>query len=99
MNIRLHTLLLSLPIQGLLWCVLLLTLCLFGVHFTLLARLGMIYRTKQKETNKQKNDEKEKSAPTEKTPQEPIYYIVERKQRRTKSSYGEPKEIRFKQAE
>lgn len=85
--------------QGLLWSIILFALCLFGVHFTMLAQLGMEYRTQQKQKNEPKKEEKEKSPPTEKPAQEPIYYIVERKQRRSKPSYGEPKEIRFKSAE
>ena len=43
----------------------------------------------------EKKTVEEKKAPAER-PQEPIYYIVERKTRRAKPSYGEPKEIRFK---
>ena len=44
-----------------------------------------------------KNEEKpeEKKAPPEKQA-EPIYYIVERKTRRAKPAYGEPKQINFK---
>lgn len=90
-------LLLSLPTQGFLWCILLFSVCIIGVHFTLLARLGATYCSeKQKQREDKAKEEKEKSAPAEKTQQEPIYYIVERKQRRAKPSYGEPKEIRFK---
>ena len=87
------------PLQGLLWSILLFALCLFGVHFTILAQLGMEYRAQQKQKNVPKKEEKEKPTPAEKPSQEPIYYIVERKQRRSKPSYGEPKEIRFKSAE
>ncbi len=37
----------------------------------------------------------EKKAPAEEKPQEPVYYIVEKK-RRVKTAFSEPKQIRFK---
>ena len=55
-------------------------------------RAGWLAQNKKPQNPEPKKEEKK--APAE-TPQEPIYYIVERK-RRTKSSYGEPKRINFK---
>ena len=78
---------------GVFFCFLLFAFCFSGVH---------ILRFTQQTTNKTKTTssqpkkppevEKEKQTPS----QEPVYYIVERKQRRNKPRYGEPKEIRFK---
>ena len=86
-------LLLILPIVGLLWGILLFGLCFLGVHILKLARIGLDTQklpTTQKETEKK---EEEKKAPAV---QEPVYYIVERKTRRAKSTYTQPKEFRFK---
>lgn len=49
-------------------------------------------------SNSQKKAEAEngeKKAPAENAPQEPVYYIVEKK-RRTKTTFSEPKRIHFK---
>lgn len=101
-GLKLHSLLLALPLKGMLWSILLFAVCFIGVHVAKLARLGVEYtktpkktESEKKESPTQKEQEKtsEKKAPTQ--PSEPIYYIVERKQRRSKPKYGEPKEIRF----
>jgi len=86
--------LMSMPVKGLLFSLLLLALCFFGIHLVILARLGWQYN---KNPSPSPADEKkeEKTTPAEK-PQEPIYYIVERKTRRAKPAYGEPKQIDFK---
>lgn len=83
------------------------TLCFFGVHIAKIAMRGWrVYD----ETAASKTDEKSPDNSPEKTPvksaeqktdsaqntPEPVYYIVEKKRRRSKASYGEPKEIRFK---
>ncbi len=92
---------------GILWLVLLFVLCLVAVHVARLAKLGWTYSKivapqKTSKTEPQgKSVKEEKTAPTEpqnpsQPVQEPIYYIVERKKKRSKASYGEPKEIRFK---
>ena len=82
-------LLLSRPLQGMLWCILLLFLCFFGVCSVDLIQLGWKYKTQS--TPPPENEK----APAE-TPQEPIYYIVEKKKRHTKTDYGEPKPFDFK---
>lgn len=89
-------LLLPRGVWGIFWSLLLFFLCFIGVHIGKLARLGTLYR-------KPPAKEPEKPAPPaetkEKAPasaQEPVYYIVERKKKRAKPQYGEPKEIRFK---
>ena len=90
-------LLISLPIKGMLWTTLLFLVCFFGTHVIILARLGWEYQHRNVTLTAEKNEEKteEKKAPPEKQA-EPIYYIVERKTRRAKSTYGEPKQINFK---
>lgn len=103
-TLSLQNLLLSLPLQGLLWFLFLIVICSLGVHITQLARLGWAYKTEheKKSAEKQKpqpekteKPKEEKKAPAE-TPQEPIYYIVEKKRGRSKATYGEPKQITFK---
>ena len=90
---NLQNLLFAAPVRGLLWSVALFALCFFGAHFCKLAILG--WQKSQPPPEEEKEEVKEeKKAPAK--PQEPIYYIVERKTRRAKSSYGEPKEIHFK---
>ena len=92
MFIHLHNLLFTAPVRGLLWTVALFSLCFFGAHFCKLALLG--WQKSQPVEEKKEEVKEEKKAPAK--PQEPVYYIVERKTRRAKSSYGEPKEIHFK---
>ena len=89
-----HNLLLITPLVGFIWFALLFGFCFFGVHILKLAKIGWdTPKTQQKEQPKEEKAE-EKKAPA--NAQEPIYYIVERKTRRAKSSYTAPKEIRFK---
>jgi len=103
----LSNLLISYAALGCWWLVLLFLVCFFGVHVTRLAKLGWEYQKQNakpvqppsppEKTAPEKQENGEKKAPAqETTAQEPIYYIVERKQRRAKASYGEPKQIRFK---
>lgn len=66
-------------------------LCFFIVHIARLTRIG--WETQKKASPPPK--EEEKPAPAEEKPQEPVYYIVEKK-RRAKTTYSEPKQIRFK---
>ena len=88
-----QNLLLASPIVGCIWIALLFGFCFLGVHILKLARIGWeVPKTQAIEPPKEEKKE-EKKAPAL---QEPVYYIVERKTRRAKSSYKEPKEIRFK---
>ncbi len=87
-------LLISTPVKGLLWCILLFILCLIGVHIARLAQIGWTYQI-QKDKKTPPPPPPEKKAPAEK-PQEPIYYIVERKTRKAKPAYSEPKPIQFR---
>lgn len=99
-----YTLLTSSVGLGILWLVLLFVLCLIAVHVARLVKLGWAYSTtpqKPSSETQEKSVKEEKTAPAEpqkpsQPAQEPIYYIVERKKKRSKASYGEPKEIRFK---
>ncbi len=87
-------LLLVSPVVGFVWIALLFDFCFLGVHILKLARIGWKAPKTQSDQPQEKEEKKEeKKAPA---PQEPIYYIVERKTRRAKSSFKEPKEIRFK---
>lgn len=89
-----QTLLLS-SAFGIFWLILLFALCFVGVHVLRLARIGQSYRKQERTVQK---DEPVKEEPKQEAPpatSEPVYYIVERK-KRVKSSFGEPKQIRFK---
>ena len=89
-----NILLLSLPVKGLIWLLLLFAVCFVGIHLVILARLGWEYQKSATTPNLEKPKEEEKKAPAEKP--EPIYYIVERKTKRAKPNYGPPKQINFK---
>ncbi len=77
--------LLSVQGYGFLYTLFLLLLCIIVVHAVKLARVG--WRTLKKRTPPQK-----KEAPKS----EPVYFLVERKKKRTRSEYSEPKQIKFK---
>ena len=97
-TVRMNTLLIALPIQGMLWTILLFLLCFIGTHVIILARFGWEFQQHNAPPESKKTEEEveKKKAPPEKQA-EPIYYIVERKTRRAKPSYGEPKRINFKE--
>ena len=81
------------PLLGILWLVLLFGACFLGVHIARLVKFGWLYQKKQ--TPPKPTEERKEKTPEPKPSAEPVYYIVERK-RKTRQSYGEPKEIRFK---
>ena len=88
-------LLISLPLKGMLWTIILFLVCFIGTHVIILTRLGWEYQQQKNEPSAEKEKPtEEKKAPPDKQA-EPIYYIVERKTRRAKSTYGEPKQINF----
>ena len=84
-------LLLSTPVKGLFWCIFLFVLCLVGVHIARLVQMGWTTQFPKKAPP----PPPEKKTPAEK-PQEPVFYIVERKTRKPKPAYGEPKPIQFR---
>lgn len=104
--------LLASPVGGIFWLLALFIICFFGVHIARLAHIGWIHRESQKNSSdpsrrhdppkppepKQSNTKQPESKPPESrpAPPEPVYYIVERKRRRPKANYSEPKEIKFK---
>ncbi|MBR2441639.1 MAG: hypothetical protein IKB20_01000 [Clostridia bacterium] len=88
----------STPVKGLLWCILLFLLCLAGVHIARLAQMGWEYQSQKRKPDEKTPPPPEKKAPAEK-PQEPIYYIVERKTRKAKPTYSEPKPIQFRKGD
>ena len=75
------------------WLIFLFIFCFLGVHIFRLALIGIESFRNEDSTEEEKSEEKK--APSEQ-PKEPIYYIVEKKTKRAKSSYSEPKQIRFK---
>jgi uncharacterized protein (DUF58 family) len=95
-----YAILIATPLGGVFSILLLFVLCFLLVHTVRLARLGLKYHAEGEEADdeekseEKKTEKQEKQAPAE-NPQEPIYYIVERK-KRTRASYSEPKQIRFK---
>ena len=84
-------LLISSPAQGLLWMLFIFVFCFLGVHVLKLALIGASNLQTKPPSTPEKTEEK-KPLPEK----EPIYYIVERKTKRAKASYGEPKQINFK---
>lgn len=81
--------LLSVQGQGFLYVLILFLCCVIVVHIVKLALLG--YRTLGKKLPAEKPKK-----PAKKHEQEPVYFIVERKKKRPKSEYTEPKRIQFK---
>ena len=84
--------------QGFGGTILLFSLCFLGVHLAKITVRGWrLYDGTQDGKTSDKNAETtESKSETKPTVPEPIYYIVEKKRRRSKPSYGDPKEIRFK---
>lgn len=80
---------LSIQAQGALYSAILFVICAVIVHAFRLARIG--YRSMKK-----KPGEKKSSAAETHEKAEPVYYIVERKKKRPKSDYSDPKRITFK---
>lgn len=73
---------------GVLYLFLTFAVCFILVHIIKLAYIGLL--------SVRKKPEKPEPKPEKPQPKpEPVYYIVEKK-RVKKSSYGEPKEIKFK---
>ena len=92
-----NRLLITLPAHGFLWLIFLFILCFLCVHLTKLALHGAeIIRKTPPQAPPEKKEEKQEEKKAPASPQEPVYYIVEKKTRRPKSSYSEPKQIRFK---
>lgn len=78
---------------GFLLSILLFGICFLGTHLFKLAKYG--WEKVQEPPNKQTPPQK----PQEKAPakeQEPIYYVIERKRKKPKTTYSEPKQITFK---
>ena len=70
-------------------------LCFFAVHIVRYVKISWEEKHPAPSEPEPKEEEKsEEKAPA--PPQEPIYDIVERKQRRSTPNYSEPTEIRFK---
>ncbi len=78
---------LSVQGQGALYTVLALIIVIIVVHGIKLARIG--YRSLGKKLPPE-------PPPKEKNEPEPVYFLVERKKKRVRSEYSEPKRINFK---
>ena len=78
---------LSVQGQGALYTVLVLIIVIIVVHGIKLARIG--YRSLGKKLPPE-------PPPKEKDEPEPVYFLVERKKKRVRSEYSEPKRINFK---
>ena len=101
--------LLSSATRGGFWLIFLFILSFALIHIAKLAEQG--WSLKKNASKNEKSPKKDatnpKSASSQSTknnekapantPQEPIYYIVERKRKHGKNHYSEPKEIRFKE--
>lgn len=74
---------------GLLYLFLTFIVCFILVHLIKLAYIGLLSTRKKEPPPEPKPVEKPQPKP------EPVYYIVEKK-RAKKSTYSEPKEIKFK---
>lgn len=79
--------LLSVQTQGLLWCLLIAILCTVFVHGVKLAVLG--YRSLGKKTPPPEPPKQPEKSP------EPVYFLVERKKKKPKSEFSEPRQINF----
>ena len=80
--------LLSVQINGLLWCGAIFLALFLIVHGAKLAATG--YRA----LRGKRPPEKPEPKPPEKP--EPVYFLVERKKKRAKKEYSDPKEIAFR---
>ncbi len=79
--------LLSVQGQGALYAAALILVCIVIVHAIKLARVGWRTLGKKLPPN---------PPPKEKEEAEPVYFLVERKKKRPKTEYSEPKRIKFK---
>ncbi len=82
--------LLSIQSQGAIYTVILFVLCAVFVHAFRLAKIGY------KSMKKRPSDKKEPKSSAHAEKPEPVYYIVERKKKRPKAEYSDPKRISFK---
>ena len=89
-----ENLLFSAGARGIFWCALLFLLPFLLVHGVKLALIG--WQSYKKKSEPQKSEPAPKKEPPPNESAEPVYYIVEKKQRRPKASYGDPKQIKFK---
>ena len=72
---------------GGLWLVLLFLISFLAVHLVIVVKRGLQASAPPPQ---------EPVKPKENKPPEPVYYIVEKKKKRPKTSYGDPKEIKFR---
>lgn len=88
-------LLISAPLKGSLLFILFFLLSFVGVHLTKLVRFGWKNVQPKKQTPAPKPQESPKEQAPTKT-QEPVYYVIERKRKKPKTTYSEPRQITFK---
>lgn len=92
-----NNLLLSLPVKGCIWFFAIFILFFFSAHVVKLAKEGWLARRKTDENqpNDKADADEKKETPNRSVSPQPVYYIVEKKRRRPKQDYGEPKPIKF----
>ena len=88
-------LLISLPAKGCIWCFALFVFFFFSAHIIKLAKEGWQARHTKTDDNADEKTDTKKETPAPSVSPQPIYYIVEKKRRRPKQDYGEPKSIKF----
>lgn len=84
-------------IKGCVWLILLFFFTFTLVHLTKLVRLGWertLVKPQPPAEQKPQKPKTEEKAPAK--TQEPIYYVIERKRKKPKTAYGEPRQITFK---
>ena len=94
-TLRLYNLLSAYAVGGIFSLLFLFILCFVCVHILKCAKIGFAQHKKPTDPPTPPTPPKEdvKKAPA---PQEPVYYIVERKRTRAKPKYSEPRQIQFK---
>ena len=80
------------PIKGFFYTLILFAFCFLSVYVVQLAHIG--WKQQHTPPPPEEKPKEEEKKPSEN--REPIYYIVERKTKRAKPTYGEPKQINFK---
>lgn len=70
--------------------------CFLLVHIVLLVQIGWKYQTNKPSVEQKPRAEEKPPEKSEPKPQSPVYYIVEKKRKKPKNYYSEPKEFHFK---
>ena len=83
--------------RGAFWLAFIFVVCFLSVHLVRLAKIGWNHqKNRTVPPEKPKSERPDPPPKPEERPPEPVYYIVERKRKRSRDSYSSPKEIKFK---